>query len=79
VVLALAVTVIEVGLIVSLMTNDTPGSETVARDTVFAAVIIVTNGILGCVCCSVGCASGSSDFMPAARTRCSPCWVCWRA
>ncbi|HKO94421.1 MAG TPA: hypothetical protein VJU61_24875 [Polyangiaceae bacterium] len=46
-ILALAVTVIEVGLIVSMMTNDTPDSATVARDTVFAAVIIVTNGILG--------------------------------
>jgi Ca2+:H+ antiporter len=46
-VLALAVTVIEVGLIVSMMTNDTPDSAVVARDTVFAAVIVVTNGILG--------------------------------
>ena len=53
VVLALAVTVIEVGLIVSMMTNDTPDSPTVARDTVFAAVIIVTNGILG-VCLLLG-------------------------
>lgn len=53
VVLALAVTVIEVGLIVSMMTNDTPESATVARDTVFAAVIIVTNGILG-VCLLLG-------------------------
>jgi Ca2+:H+ antiporter len=53
VVLALAVTVIEVGLIVALMTNDTPESATVARDTVFAAVIIVTNGILG-VCLLLG-------------------------
>jgi Ca2+:H+ antiporter len=52
-VLALAVTVIEVGLIVSMMTNDTPDSAVVARDTVFAAVIIVTNGILG-VCLLVG-------------------------
>jgi Ca2+:H+ antiporter len=47
IVLALAVTVIEVGLIVSMMTNDTPDSAVVARDTVFAAVIVVTNGILG--------------------------------
>jgi Ca2+:H+ antiporter len=47
VVLALAVTVIEVGLIVSMMLNDSPDSPMVARDTVFAAVIIVTNGILG--------------------------------
>lgn len=53
VVLALAVTVIEVGLIVSMMTNDTPESATVARDTVFAAVIIVTNGIMG-VCMLLG-------------------------
>ncbi|HTV21115.1 MAG TPA: hypothetical protein VMG12_20660 [Polyangiaceae bacterium] len=53
VVLALAVTVIEVGLIVSMMTNDTADSPTVARDTVFAAVIIVTNGILG-VCLLLG-------------------------
>ncbi|RYZ01693.1 MAG: ionic transporter y4hA [Myxococcales bacterium] len=47
IVLALAVTVIEVGLIVSMMTNDTADSAVVARDTVFAAVIVVTNGILG--------------------------------
>src|SRR6478609_3689266 len=53
IVLALAVTVIEVGLIVSMMTNDTPDSAVVARDTVFSAVIIVTNGILG-VCLLVG-------------------------
>lgn len=46
-ILALSVTVIEVGLIVSLMTNDTPESAVVARDTVFSAVIIVTNGIMG--------------------------------
>lgn len=52
-VLAIAVTVIEVGLIVSMMTNDTPDSAIVARDTVFAAVIIVTNGILG-VCLLIG-------------------------
>lgn len=52
-ILALSVTVIEVGLIVSLMTNDTPDSLVVARDTVFAAVIIVTNGIMG-FCLLVG-------------------------
>lgn len=51
--LALSVTVIEVGLIVSLMTNDTPDSAIVARDTVFSAVIIVTNGIMG-VCLLLG-------------------------
>lgn len=46
-ILALSVTVIEVGLIVSLMMNNTPDSAVVARDTVFSAVIIVTNGIVG--------------------------------
>lgn len=52
-ILALSVTVIEVGLIVSLMTNDTPDSLVVARDTVFSAVIIVTNGIMG-ICLLLG-------------------------
>ncbi|MBX2987730.1 MAG: ionic transporter y4hA [Bdellovibrionaceae bacterium] len=52
-ILALSVTVIEVGLIVSLMSNDTPDSLMVARDTVFSAVIIVTNGIMG-VCLLIG-------------------------
>ncbi len=46
-VLAVAVTVIEVGLIVTLMVSDSKGNETLARDTVFAAVMITTNGILG--------------------------------
>ena len=46
-ILALSVTVIEVGLIASMMTNDSPDSSVIARDTVFAAVIIVTNGIMG--------------------------------
>ncbi len=52
-ILALAVTVIEVGLIASLMTNDTPDSSVVARDTIFATIIIVTNGIMG-VCLLLG-------------------------
>lgn len=52
-ILALSVTVIEVGLIVSLMMNDTPDSAIVARDTVFSAAIIVTNGIMG-VCLLLG-------------------------
>lgn len=45
--LAVAVTVIEVGLILSIMVgSDTPKS-TLARDTVFAAVMIACNGIVG--------------------------------
>ena len=46
-VLAVAVTVIEVALIVTLMSTDAKGSETLARDTVFAAIMITCNGIVG--------------------------------
>ena len=45
-ILAVAVTVIEVGLIVMLMTGSS-GASTYARDTVFAAVMITLNGIVG--------------------------------
>ncbi len=46
--LAVAVTVIEVGLIVTLMVSGKgDDTSTLARDTVFAAVMITTNGILG--------------------------------
>jgi Ca2+:H+ antiporter len=51
--LAVAVTVIEVGLVVSIMLSNTAGSEAVARDTVFAAVMIVLNGVVG-LCLVVG-------------------------
>jgi Ca2+:H+ antiporter len=46
-VLAVSVTVIEVGLIVTLMADGGPAAGTLARDTVFAAVMISCNGILG--------------------------------
>jgi Ca2+:H+ antiporter len=46
-VLAVAVTVIEVALIVTLMVSGGPESASLARDTVFAAVMITTNGIVG--------------------------------
>ena len=46
-VLAVAVTVIEVGLIVTLMVAGGSGASSLARDTVFAAVMITCNGILG--------------------------------
>lgn len=45
--LAIAVTVIEVALIVSIMVSGADGSDAVARDTVFAAVMIVLNGVVG--------------------------------
>src|SRR3954471_2266553 len=46
-VLAVAVTVIEVGLIVTLMISGGPETSSLARDTVFAAVMITCNGIAG--------------------------------
>ena len=45
--LAVAVTVIEVALIVTLMVSGGPETATLARDTVFAAVMITLNGIVG--------------------------------
>jgi Ca2+:H+ antiporter len=45
--LAVAVTVIEVGLVVSIMLSGTAAAETIARDTVFSAVMIVLNGVAG--------------------------------
>lgn len=46
-VLAIAVTVIEVALIVTLMLDGGDKSATLARDTVFAAVMITCNGVVG--------------------------------
>ncbi|MDC7676618.1 calcium:proton antiporter [Asticcacaulis machinosus] len=52
-VLAIAVTIIEVALIVSLMMSGDGDKTTLARDTVFAAVMIIMNGIVG-LCLLVG-------------------------
>ena len=46
-VLAVAVTIIEVGLIVTLMVTTDKDTSGLARDTVFAAVMITVNGIVG--------------------------------
>ncbi len=46
-ILAVAVTVIEVALIVTLMLGGGGDASTLARDTVFAAVMITANGIVG--------------------------------
>ena len=46
-VLAVAVTIIEVGLIVTLMVTTDKDTAGLARDTVFAAVMITLNGIVG--------------------------------
>ena len=61
-VLAVAVTVIEVALIVTLMISGGSETETLARDTVFAAVMITTNGIVG-ICLLVGALhKGTASF-----------------
>jgi Ca2+:H+ antiporter len=52
-VLAFAVTVIEVALIVSLMLAGGEATAALARDTVFAAVMIILNGMVG-LCLLVG-------------------------
>ena len=61
-VLALAVTTIEVALIVSMMIAG--GSETagLARDTLFAAVMIVCNGIIGICLLAGGLRHREQDF-----------------
>jgi Ca2+:H+ antiporter len=52
-VLAIAITVIEVALIVSLMLTGGPATTALARDTVFAAVMLILNGMVG-LCLLVG-------------------------
>jgi Ca2+:H+ antiporter len=52
-VLAAAVTVIEVSLILALMGSEGLGSQSLARDTVFAAFMIAVNGIVG-LCLLIG-------------------------
>ncbi|QWE29019.1 calcium:proton antiporter [Polynucleobacter sp. AM-7D1] len=46
-VLAIAVTIIEVSLIIAMMFAGHEGSEFIARDAVFATVMIVVNGVIG--------------------------------
>ena len=52
-VLALAITVIELGLIGSIMLAGGAAASTLARDTVFATVMIICNGVVG-ACLVVG-------------------------
>jgi Ca2+:H+ antiporter len=52
-VLAMAVTTIEVALIISIMMAGGPGTETLARDTIFAAIMIIINAITG-ICLLIG-------------------------
>jgi Ca2+:H+ antiporter len=62
--LAVAVTVIEVGLIVTLMISGDSNTASLARDTVFAAVMITTNGIVGVSLLIGAIRSGVARFHP---------------
>ncbi|HEX8813416.1 MAG TPA: ionic transporter y4hA [Terracidiphilus sp.] len=61
-VLALAVTIIEVALIVSVMITGIGDSSGLARDTIFAAVMIVCNGIVGMCLLGGGVRHKEQDF-----------------
>lgn len=52
-VLALAITVIEVALVLSIMLAGGENAATLARDTVYAAVMVICNGVVG-VCILLG-------------------------
>ncbi len=61
-VLAVAVTTIEVALIVSLMLSGGPATTALARDTVFAAVMIILNGMVGLCLLAGGSRHGEQRF-----------------
>lgn len=82
-ILAVAVTVIEVGLILSIAASGGPDTASLARDTVFAAVMITCNGIVG-LCLLIGAvrhhvvsfhAEGSSGALAAVVTLSVLCLV----
>ena len=65
IILALAVTFIEVSLIVSVLLAAEGGESAVARDTVFAAMMIVLNGIVGLSLLVGGIRHHSQNFQSA--------------
>jgi Ca2+:H+ antiporter len=64
-ILAFTVTVIEVALIVTVMTTDPGGSQTLARDTIFAALMITCNGIIGLALVARTLRGGEATFNAA--------------
>ncbi|MFI6143767.1 calcium:proton antiporter [Streptomyces griseus] len=63
-VLAIAVTIIEVALIVTLMAEGGDKGATLARDTIFAAVMITCNGIVGLSLLVASLRHGTAVFNP---------------
>src|SRR5262249_48961833 len=61
-VLAVAVTVIEVALIISVMLTAPAKNAALARDAVFAAVMIVCNGVVGVSLLAGGARFRAQDF-----------------
>ena len=53
IILAISITVIEVSIIISLMMSEGPQAASLARDTVFAATMLILNGIIG-LCLLIG-------------------------
>lgn len=68
IVLAVAVTVIEVALIVSLMLSGSPGADVFARDTVYSAAMIVLNGVVGLCLVFGGARHHEQSFQVQAAT-----------
>jgi len=68
IILALAVTIIEVALIVSVLLTAPAGESAVARDTVFAAIMIVLNGIVGLSLFVGGMAHHTQSFRAASAS-----------
>lgn len=66
--LAVAVTVIEVSLIVSMLLEAPEGESAIARDTVFAAIMITLNGIVGLCLLAGGMRYHESGFQARAAT-----------
>lgn len=66
--LAVAVTVIEVSLIVSMLLGAPEGESAIARDTVFAAIMITLNGIVGLCLVAGGVRYHESGFQARAAT-----------
>ena len=62
IILAVAVTIIEVTLIVSIMVESGEAAASLGRDTVFAAVMITTNGIIGLSVIAATLRSSTSSF-----------------
>lgn len=52
-VLAIAITIIEVALIVTIMLTGGPDKDTLPRDTIFSAIMVICNGLVG-LCLLIG-------------------------